>query len=205
MTTWEDVKAAWGEGWRALSVEGVTRYAAELLQDPSAHLERIQGFVESMFGARVDLDTITGQLPNPPKTAADQALAARAAALERRYQDLAAGLLADAWPAEPATGAVPLVVIAGLGIGVVGCAWAVVAYEYMLNLREQTALLRADLDARVQAMQTGKTLPAPNLAQAPHPPGGGDDDLSGLIGWLLVGGLVLGAGAALLPTLLKKE
>ena len=204
MSTWEDVKGAWSEGWRALSVEGVTRYAAELMQDPSKYLDQIQGFVSSMIGARTDLDAIASALPNPPQTAEDQALIARAAALERRYQDLAAGLLADAWPSEPATGAVPLLVIAGLAIGVVGCAWAVVAYEYMVNLREQTALLRADLDARVQAMETGKTLPASNLPPPPKPPED-PDDLGGLIGWLLVGGLVLGAGAAFLPTLLKKE
>lgn len=203
MSTWEDIKAGWSDGWRALSVDGVTRYAAELMQDPSKYLDQIQGFVNNLIGARADLDAIAGQLPNPPRTAEDQALIARATELERRYHDLAAGLLADAWPSEPATGAVPLIVIAGLAIGVVGCAWAVVAYEYMQNLREQTALLRADLDARVQAMETGKTLPASNLPPPPKPPDDGDD--SSLIGWLLFGGLLLGAGAAFLPTLLKKE
>ena len=85
----------------------------------------------------------------------------------------------------------------------VGCAWAIVAYEYMANLREQTGLLRADLDARVQAMETGKTLPAPNLPQPPKPPDD-KDDLASVVGWLLVSGLVLGAGAVFLPSLLKK-
>jgi hypothetical protein len=127
--------------------------------------------------------------------------------MEARYHDLAAGFYGDATPAPsgatapaPSTGAAPAVlIIGGLAVGAVGVAWAVAAYQYAVNLREQTALAERELDARVEASREGRPLQASTLPPPPNP----TDDAKGMGLWLL-GGLAVVAGALTLPALLKK-
>ena len=142
---------------------------------------------------------IRDKLPNPPVTAADQAAHAKYQALEKRYHDLAAGLYADAKPAQTEIGVAPVVVgvvVGGVVIGVAGIAWSIAAYEYAVNLREQTALAERELDARVEASREGRTLQPSTV-----PP----QDTGGGVGWLLVGGLALAAGAVAVPYFIKKR
>ena len=118
--------------------------------------------------------------------------------LQTQYNAVAAGVMAHASPTDAAeTGAVPVLVVAGLAISVAGVAWAISAYEYAASLRDQVQLYREELAARVQAAQQGITLqpatvPAP---AAPSAPGTGS-----IWPWLLGLG-VLGAGGLTLYTL----
>lgn len=99
--------------------------------------------------------------------------------MELRYNQLAAGFYADSVPAAqagtgvPVVGVAPIVVVAGIAIGVVAIAWAIVAYEYAVNLREQTALADREFVARVEASQAGRVLPPSTLP--PPPPSPADD------------------------------
>ena len=205
--TWADIKAAWSSSWKALSAQATSAYASAARLDPTGTLAKVQAFVQALTDSRAALDRIAAKLPNPPVTPADHAAVAQYQAMERRYHDLAAGFYGDATPAPggatapvPSTGAAPAVlIIGGLAVGAVGVAWAVAAYQYAVNLREQTALAERELDARVEASREGRPLQASTLPPPPTP----TDDAKGMGLWLL-GGLAVVAGALTLPALIKK-
>ena len=96
--------------------------------------------------------------------------------------------MADATPSGE-VGVAPAVLVGGLAIGIVGVSWAVAAYQYAVNLRDQTQLYREDLAARVAAAQRGQTLPPSTLPPKP-PPSSGMRWLWGLggLGLLAAGG-----------------
>ena len=204
--SWADVKASWSAGWKALSDQAVARYQSAIQANPLAYTEQVTGFASAMADARRNLDAIAARLPNPPVTEADQKAVADYQAMERRYHELAAGFYADAVPADqagaavPVIGVAPLVVVAGVAIGVVAIAWAIVAYEYAVNLRDQTALADRELTARIEASEAGRVLPPSTL---PPPPPSPAEAASGVGLWLL-GGLALAAGALTVPLLLRK-
>ncbi|MCB9759109.1 MAG: hypothetical protein H6739_04655 [Alphaproteobacteria bacterium] len=187
MSLWQQVKAGWSEGWSALEAQGQQLYAAAIQADPSAYSATVQGFIEALTGARGHLDRQRDALAQLPEGPERQAAVARYQAQEERYHTLAAGLYSDAAPASEAMGLVPVLVVGGLALGIAGTAWAVAAYEYAVNLREQTALADRELTARVQASQEGRTLQPTTLPQPPEDVGGG-----GLM--LLAGALALGVG-----------
>ena len=200
MMSWSQIKSAWSSGWSALQTESMRLYEAAIRADPTGYLGRVQAFVQELGQARGSLNRIKDKLPNPPQTAEDRALHAKYRAMEARYHDLAAGLYADAKPAQTEVGAAPIVVgvvVGGVVIGVAGIAWSIAAYEYAVNLREQTALAERELDARVEASREGRTLQPSTVP--PQTSGGGN------LGWLLIGGLTLAAGAVAVPMFLKKK
>ena len=202
--SWVDVKAAWTAGWTALSDQATRAHAAAIQANPAAYLARVTGFTTALTEARAALDRMAAKIPNPPVTQADKAAAARQQDLERRYHDLAAGFYADAEPVPvtPSTGVVPVLIVGAVAVGVVGVAFAVVGYEYAVNLREQTALAEKELDARVVASREGRTLAPSTLPPSPTLPT--PEGAAKGIGMLLVGGLVLTAGALAIPAFLKR-
>ena len=201
MPGWTDIKAAWSSGWKALETEAVRLYEAAIRADPTGYLAKVEAFLSELGQSRQNLDNIKAKLPNPPVTAEDRALHAKYQSLEARYNDLAAGFYADAKPAgTPSTGAAPVLVVGGLVVGVVAIAWAVAAYEYAVNLREQTSLAEKELDARIEAGQQGRTLQPSTL-----PPPADPVKTAKGIGGLLVGGLVLATAAIAVPVFLKKR
>ena len=200
--TWTQIKAAWSSGWTALQSEAMKLYEASIRADPTGYLAKVEAFVSELTQSRANIDRIKAKLPNPPVTAEDRGLHAKVRDFEKRYHDLAAGLYADAQPAT-SMGAAPLavgVVVAGVVIGVAGIAWSVAAYEYAVNLREQTALADKELEARVEAGRQGRTLQPTTVPAQPDPVKKAQG-----IGWLLVGGLVVAAGAVAVPMFLKKK
>lgn len=212
--SWADIKAGWSAGWKALSEQATRAYASAAQVDPTGTLARVQAFVAALSDSRAALDRMAAKLPNPPVTAADQAEVLRYQSLERRYHELAAGFYVDATPAagqgagtppgSPVVGVAPAVlVIGGLAVGAVGVAWAIAAYEYAVNLREQTALAERELDARVAAGAQGRTLQPTTLPPQADPIDKATTAAKG-VGLLVVGGLVVATGAFLLPALMRK-
>lgn len=205
MATWEEIKASWDQSWQALYDDAMRELAPLLQADVSSYLKRIEGAINALFYARGGLDRAQaklGQLGDGPE---DVVLRERYEILEHRYNIVAAGIYTDATRQQPQTGAVPLIAIAGLLLGVAACAWAVAAWEYFANLRDQTKLLNSDLDARVYAMKNNTTLPGSSLPQLPGTaPDKRPEDETSMLGWLLLGGLALTAAALALPALAKK-
>lgn len=201
MTTWSQIKAGWSSGWQALQRESLRAYEAAITADPTGYLARVQAFADELARARSSLNRIRDALPNPPATAEQRAAHESYRAMETRYRELAAGLYADARPAQTEIGVAPVVVgvvVGGVVIGVAGIAWSIAAYQYAVNLREQTALAERELDARVDASREGRALQPSTVPPPPAPAGGGSTGL-----WVL-GGLALITGAVALPVLLKR-
>ena len=199
MGAWDTVKAAWSEGWKALEAEARRLHEAAIRHNPARYADRVTAFLRELTASRQHLDSIRAKLPNPPRTPEDQRIVANWRALEARYSEVAAGFYADARPATEGLGVAPVLIVGGLVIGVAAIAWSVAAYEYAVNLREQTALADKELVARVDASREGRTL-APSTLPPPEDP----KKTAAGVGLLLVGGLVLAAGAVALPILLKK-
>jgi hypothetical protein len=86
--------------------------------------------------------------------------------MDHRYHELAAGFYGDASPPRDRHGtdgrrvAPAVLVVGGLAVGV---AWAIAAYPYAVNLREQTWLAERELDARVEASREGRPLQTSTL------------------------------------------
>ena len=201
--SWADLRAAWTAGWRSLSDTANRQYAALIAANPAAYAPSVAAFQAELAASRATLNRVRDRLSRPGATDADRA---RYAALERRWHELAAGLYADAAPAagevpQPVLGVAPAVlVVGGVAVGAVGIAWSIAAYQYAVNLREQTALADRELEARVAASEQGRVLQPSTLPPPPSP----RDDASNVGLWLL-GGLVVVAGALTIPVLLQKR
>ena len=196
--TWSDVKDAWSAGWKALAAGANVTHARAAEADPTGTLSRVSSFLDALADSRASLDRVAAHLPNPPTTPQDVAFVAQHRDLEARYQDLAAGLFSDAAVATtPVVGVAPVIVVGGLAIGAMGVAWAIAAYEYAMNLREQTALAERELEARVAASKEGRALPPSTLP--PPAPGVTDDKAV----WVL-GGLAAAAALFALPVLVGR-
>lgn len=198
MTTWTDIKRHWDAGWVDLHRRALATYQAAIETDPRRFAEPVAAFISQLNAARVHLDRIRAYVAELDDKGATEAWKK----LELRWRDLAAGLYADARPASEGMGAVPVVVlvVGGLVVGVAAIAWAVAAYQYAVNLREQTELADRELAARIEASREGRQLSPSTL---PPPPPDPVKAAKG-IGMLLVGGLVVTAGAVLVPAFLKR-
>lgn len=200
MSTWSDVKANWSAGWQELQQSATDRWASAIRSKPQDFAPRVKATIDELAAARGHLDAIKPLLPKKLVTAEDQRVFSNLSRMSARYYELAAGVYSEAQSAKkPAVGAAPVLVVAGVALGVAAIAWAVAAYQYARNLREQTALAHQELSARVEASKEGRTLAPSTLPAPPSKKDGGG------LGWLLVGGLVLAAGAAAAPVLLNKR
>lgn len=186
--SWDAIKSAWDQGWKAVEAQGEAMVDA-IVRAPRAYAKQVQIFVVAMSDSRESLDrqqTVLAQMP-PGADVAD--LTATTQALEARYQELAAGFYSDTRPAQtaqPELAWVPVLIVGGLAVGVAGTAWAVSAYEYATNLREQTALAEKELAARVEASREGRLL-QPSTLPVP-PPAEGPSALGALLALGVVGG-----------------
>jgi hypothetical protein len=195
--TWAEVKASWSASWRRLEKKAIDDYGSAVQANPEAFRDAVVSFANELAQARRHLDALRTRLA---KGRGDARLREAMTAWERRYADLAAGLMADAQPA-PVVGAVPVVlVVLGIVIGLAAIAWAAAAWEYAVNLREQTALADRELTARMEASREGKPLPPSTLA--PPPPDTGGSSIGP--GWVLAGGAALVLGAVVVPTLWRR-
>jgi hypothetical protein len=195
------MKQTWSSGWKAMEKEALRIHAAAIQHSPSKYAEKVKAFLREMQASRKNLDSIRSKLPNPPRTAQDRAAIENYKSLEARYSSLAAGFYSDASVAKQGVGLAPMLVVGGLVVGVAAIAWSVAAWEYAVNLREQTTLADRELTARVDASKEGRSLQPTTL---PPPPTIDIKKNAEGVGLFLVGGLAIAAAAVLLPTLLKK-
>ena len=208
-SSWESVRQGWSEGWQALDDKASGLYDA-IVAAPESYRAKVEGFIAALTASKQNLTWLrahNGHLSNQEQASADT--------LGQRYNDLAAGFLSDAHGAEALQlGAGPLLVVAGIGVGVAGIAWAVASYEHAANLRDQTALFREDLAARVVASQQGRTLqpatvpqnvPTPSSSNGWSVPGSPTSSSSSMVGLVLIAGLGLASAAVLLPLLLRRS
>ena len=215
--SWEEVTKAWDavwaevdDAWKQLYAGAVQAWEASIRQMPQTLEAHVAAFEAELKASRCHLDCMKPNVAQLAKITANHALISQYSELERTYHSLASAFYSDAVPVEatgvsskadegsPKIGIAPVLIAAGLAVGVGGAAWAVVAYEYAVSLREQTALALRELEARVEASKAGRALLPSTLPDAtPTSTGPNTTKL------LLIGGAAL-AAALLLPTLLQR-
>ena len=181
---------------------------------PSDVKRKVAGTLSALKATGRHLSKAQALLPSQPKTKAEAELVVRYAEMKGLYDAILSGIGINAVQLEAEqeieAGFIPasvVLVIGTLGLTAAGVAWAVANFEYATALRDQAAFLTKELEARQEAMRSGKELPAAtgyanestNKDKKPK-----DEDKGGW-GWLWavlgLGGLV---GAAVYgPKLLK--
>ncbi len=153
----------------------ITNAASAALADVQArggeaYRAQVEGFLANLTATRADLDTWYLRIKAMPQGPEREAEAKKWAALVSQYSDLAKGFYQDT---QQLLGVAPAVLIVGsVAVGLAAVAWAIVAYQHAASLRDQVALQKADLEARVQAAQEGYRLQRPTTPTPGMGPGG---------------------------------
>lgn len=187
--TWEELKLSFLTGIQSSYDAVYTRVEEAVAAKPSSFEAKVRAFLTLLRECKVNLERIAAQLPSLPKNEAAKALIRRYQDMKALYDALVAGIALNA-TGDLELGTVPLVVVGTVALSAAGVAWAIAAYEYAAGLRDETALMATELEARVQAMKDGKTLQTSTLASAPAQPSKGAP-----LGLVLVGLGVLGGAA----------
>ena len=187
--TWEELKLSFLTGIQASYDAVYARVKEAVAAKPSSFEAKVRAFLTLLRECKVNLERIAAQLPSLPKNDAAKALIRRYQDMKALYDALVAGIALNA-TGELELGVVPVVVVGTVALSAAGVAWAIAAYEYAAGLRDETALMATELEARVQAMKDGKTLQTSTLTSTPAPQGNGAP-----LGLVLVGLGVLGGAA----------
>lgn len=187
--TWEELKLSFLTGIQASYDAVYARVEEAVAAKPSSFEAKVRAFLTLLRECKVNLERIAAQLPALPKNDAAKALIRRYQDMKALYDALVAGIALNA-TGELELGVVPVVVVGTVALSAAGVAWAIAAYEYAAGLRDETALMATELEARVQAMKDGKTLQTSTLTSTPAPQGNGAP-----LGLVLVGLGVLGGAA----------
>lgn len=153
------------DAWSALLEEARALFEddASVAEDPEQHRDTVERYLGLLDEIRRNLAQIEVMLPS--RGADADALRTSFDAYVRRYNSLALGVARDSQAETPGAlprtfGWAPVLVVAGVALGVSAVAWAVVAYEEALATRDETALMLADLRERAAASREGRTLQA---------------------------------------------
>ena len=224
MTSWTDIKTRWSAGWRDLHQAALKKWGDAIRRNPEAFRPAVTATLKDLQIARAHLQRIGAMLPHIADTQARAKAAQTFAVMMKRYQELAAGVYADAEQAEREKKAqqqgqtqvsgfiIPLLIIGGIVLGVAAIAWAIASREHAKNLREQTALADHELTARVEASKEGRVLQETTLPEQPQAapllsataPDVGGGGTGAKVGLALVGVLALVAAGVALPMFLKR-
>jgi hypothetical protein len=165
-----DWAADWKAGANYLTQEGWTQLSEAIASNPQQYQEQVAAYDQMLRVSSENLRGIRAKLAPEHVLEDRERLTQRYRELLVRYQQLAAQFYADTQKQpEEAVGFVPLMTVGYLLIGIAGATFALATYEYAANLRDQTALMRAELDARIELTQAGKTLQASTLPAAESP------------------------------------
>ena len=207
--TWEQLKAAFSTNVERSYDRARAGLDAALRRRPDEVRRRVAGTLSALKAAGAHLRRAAALLPARPEGREEADRVVRYAEMKALYDALLAGLGVNAVQldaeAEIEAGFIPasvVLTIGALGLTAAGVAWAVAVYEYAAGLRDQSAFLVKELDARQEAMRTGRALPAATGTAPPQDPG---DPGKGGFGWVwaMLGVSALAAAAVFGPQLVK--
>ena len=205
--TWEELKASFSDNVESTYNKALTWLDQAMKHTPDEVKRRVAATLAALKATGQHLKRAAELLPSRPKDKAEAELVVRYAEMKALYDAILSGLGINAvqLDAEPEieAGFIPasvVIVIGALGLTAAGVAWAIANYEYARALRDQASFLVRELEARQEAMRTGKELPAATGYPGESGSGGGggaantkpkDKDEKGW-GWLWA---MLGVGA----------
>lgn len=140
--------------------------------NPKQYEGKVSDFMANLSAAAGYLQYLKRAWNVKPSQPAEVARYNRYKASELRYQELLLPFLSEVKP-KASLGFAPLLIVAGLLLGVGSIAWAIgPAYQYAVNLREQTALQVEELAARERASKEGRALQSSTLPPPSSPMSG---------------------------------
>ena len=143
--------------------------------------------VQVLRTCKTQIDNILGKIQAQPTLVTPDELAWLGDAVTL-WKTLVIGL--DLQAEDPSLeGALPVVLAVGVTVTIAGLCFAVVAKDIAITLRDWLAFLNNELEARKEAMRTGKTLQG---TTAPESPTGGDGSgwVVAALGLAAVGGTI---------------
>ena len=213
--TWDELKTSFSTNIETVYGRAATWLEQAMTNMPDDVKKRVAVTLSALKTTGRHLQRAQALLPSRPKSKAEAELVVRYAEMKGLYDAILSGIGVNAVQLEAEqeieAGFIPasvVLVIGALGLTAAGVAWAIANYEYATALRDQAAFLTKELEARQEAMRSGKDLPAatgyPSGASESKDKKPKDEDKGGW-GWLWavlgIGGLV---GAAVYgPKLVK--
>jgi len=185
--SWQQRMAAWSDSWKSAWASAQARWAQLVEQSPREAAAKAEPTVRAFAAWRAELDAIKAryeQLTHEERVAWQKQANA--------YHTAGAGLYADSH--EVQVGLAPIVIL-GVAFTVAAVAWAISIREFAVAHRDETALLRRELEERIARTPAGEPLPPstlPDRAPMVDVDAGGGGAVVAVLG--LVG--VLGLGFA---------
>ena len=210
--TWEELKTSFSTNVESGYNKAYTWLNQALLNMPDDVKRRVAVTLSALKTTGRHLQRAQALLPSRPKDKAEAELVVRYVEMKGLYDAILSGVGINAVQLEAEqeieAGFIPasvVLVTGALGLTAAGVAWAIAKYEYATALRDQAAFLTKELEARQEAMRSGKDLPAATGYATENKDKKPKDEDKGGWGWLWavlgIGGLV---GAAVYgPKLLK--
>ena len=158
-----DYYEQWKAGAAYLLREASSVLISSIQSNPQQYQPTVANFEQSLTESRQNLNRIRTLLPQNPQTPEQKKAIEHYAAAEAQYKLLSEGFYSDTQRAQQSFGFLPVMYVGYLAVGATAAAFAVSGYQYATNLREQTALQRAELEARVALAEQGKQLPGSTL------------------------------------------
>lgn len=189
--TWEELKTGFITNVQSTYNAVYSRIEDAVAAKPSSFEVKVRAFLTLLKECKANLERIAALLPSLPKNDAAKALIRRYQDMKALYDALVAGIALNA-TGELELGVAPVVVVGTIALSAAGVAWAIAAYEYAAGLRDETALMATELEARVEAMKQGTTLQPSTLSPPTRPESPGKGAPVGLV---IVGLGVLGGAA----------
>lgn len=217
---WEQTLKSFEANIQSQFAAALQQLGEQVAEAPERFEALVRAVLASLNRTRANLTRLRAGLANPPRNQAEAAAVVRFAEMKSFYESILTGFRAtigedaeiDYSPLE--MGFIPAGVVLVIAIGgatlaslaftVAGVCWAFVCYQYVVALEQESAVQNRELDARVEAMRSGKVLQSSTLpAPEPARPTKADEGKGSGVGWLL--GLAVATGAAVfaLPRLSK--
>lgn len=214
--TWEQTLKHFEANIQGQFATALDQLGDDIAAAPKKFEPVVRAVLDSLNRTRANLARLAKGLGRPPRSRAEAAATARYAEMKNFYESILVGFKATI--GEDASidysalelGFIPagvvLVVafgaatVASLAFTVAGIAWAYVCYRYVIALEQESALQNRELDARVEAMRSGKVLQDGTLPAPPQPP---EVPKGSSVGWLIGLAAVTGAAVVILPRIAK--
>lgn len=192
MSTWQEVRARWSAAAHALW-DQAQQLASTIAAAPSNYVEPVKRWFTAMWSAEDALNNAYDLLQRlPPEGRADAEVELRR--LQGQHAELDAGMGGETAPSAT-VGIVPIVVVAvgaaSIALTALGAAWAVSSWAEVQQVEREAKVLEAELQARVEAMRTGKALPPSSIDMSDGGGGAGAGMLAALALAGVLGGIVL--------------